>query len=380
MHLVVELASIDGMLLDARSVSFKTSENSSSKREPQTKKRKLNAQGDSVSINTTSSPTVVDVSHIHNVESMVPQSTANTYNYQYYNHNNINMVPANSAQPVGDNNMAIVMPSSLDVHGVVRARGFYQFSDLRLKTNVEEIVDALQMITRLNGVRYQWRPNIPQTVSQTRQRTLSSLLIGPQNYRGPGEKVIGLIAQEVQRVFPELVRQERDGYLSVNYTDLIPVMIEAMKELARNQQDTQGELLALRMTMEDVVVHLSVTKKGKDFEEEEERMTLARLNKYKRMRDQVTYELKEKQHVLATVDQFTERLKLIESQTTAIEDTVKKGGRKRCNMSRRMFRLLLAITITVSATVVVVIGKAQLVFVLVSDSLTTLRSFIDSTG
>lgn len=265
------------------------------------------------------------------------------------------MVPSNAVQPTGDaNNMAIVMPSSLDVHGVVRARGFYQFSDLRLKTNVEEIVNALQMVTRLNGVRYQWRPGMPQTVSGAVVIASCTDLLN-QNYRGSGEKVIGLIAQEVQRVFPELVRQEQDGYLSVNYTDLIPVMIEAMKELARNQQDAQGELLALRMTMEDVVVHLSVTKKGKDFEEEEERMTLARLNKYKRMRDQVTYELKEKEHVLATVDHFGERLKLVESQTTAIETDVKKGGVKRCNMSRRMFRLLLASVITVSIVVVIVV-------------------------
>lgn len=170
--------------------------------------------------------------------------------------------------------------------------------------------------------------------------------------------MIGLIAQEVQKVFPELVRQERDGYLSVNYTDLIPVMIEAMKELARNQQDAQGELLALRMTMEDVVVHLSVTKKGKDFDEEEERTTLARLNKYKRIRDQVTYELNEKQHVLATVGQFTERLKLVESQTTTIDERVKKGGRKRCNMSRRMFIFLITISISLLVTVILIIGKS----------------------
>jgi hypothetical protein len=236
MHLLVELASIDGTILEARSISFKTSENSSTKREPQTKKRKLNARGDSAGIETTSSLTVVDVSHIHNVEGLLPHPTASTYNQPYqFNNNHVSMVPATNVQPAMDaNNMAIVMPSSLDVHGIVRARGFYQFSDLRLKTNVDEIVDALQMVTRLNGVRYQWRPGMPQT-----------------NYRGTGEKVIGLIAQEVQKVFPELVRQERDGYLSVNYTDLIPVMIEAMKELARNQQDTQGELLALRMTMEE---------------------------------------------------------------------------------------------------------------------------------
>lgn len=355
MHLLIELASIDGMVLEARSVSFKTSENSSSKREPQTKKRKLNAQGDSVSVNTASSPTVVDVSHMHNVESMIPRPTANNYSYPYHNNGMNMMVPSNAVQPTGDaNNMAIVMPSSLDVHGVVRARGFYQFSDLRLKTNVEEIVNALQMVTRLNGVRYQWRPGMPQTVSGAVVIASCTDLLN-QNYRGSGEKVIGLIAQEVQRVFPELVRQEQDGYLSVNYTDLIPVMIEAMKELARNQQDAQGELLALRMTMEDVVVHLSVTKKGKDFEEEEERMTLARLNKYKRMRDQVTYELKEKEHVLATVDHFGERLKLVESQTTAIETDAKKGGVKRCNMSRRMFRLLLASVIAGSIVVVIVV-------------------------
>lgn len=169
MHLLVELASIDGTILEARSISFKTSENSSTKREPQTKKRKLNARGDSAGIETTSSLTVVDVSHIHNVEGLLPHPTASTYNQPYqFNNNHVSMVPATNVQPAMDaNNMAIVMPSSLDVHGIVRARGFYQFSDLRLKTNVDEIVDALQMVTRLNGVRYQWRPGMPQTVSQT---------------------------------------------------------------------------------------------------------------------------------------------------------------------------------------------------------------------
>lgn len=176
MHLLVELASIDGTLLETRSISFKTSENSATKREPQTKKRKLNAQGDSAATDTTSALTVVDVSHLHHAEGLMAHNTAN-FNMVAHNAGNFNMVPANNIQPAMDaNNMAIVMPSSLDVHGIVRARGYYQFSDLRLKTNVAEIVDALQMVTRLSGVRYQWRPGVPQTVSSWRCHKQNSIL------------------------------------------------------------------------------------------------------------------------------------------------------------------------------------------------------------
>lgn len=41
----------------------------------------------------------------------------------------------------------------------------------------------------------------------------------------------GVIAQEIQKEFPEMVCMEDDGYLSVDYIQLIPVMIEAIKEL-----------------------------------------------------------------------------------------------------------------------------------------------------
>ena len=51
----------------------------------------------------------------------------------------------------------------------------------------------------------------------------------------------GLIAQEVQEVFPELVYEEDNGYLALNYTELIPVLLQAMKELKAEVTALQAE-------------------------------------------------------------------------------------------------------------------------------------------
>ena len=60
-------------------------------------------------------------------------------------------------------------------------------------------------------------------------------------------KRFGLIAQELQKVYPELVHTNQEGYLSVNYIDLIPILIDAVKtlneeiiELKRNSDKIQN--------------------------------------------------------------------------------------------------------------------------------------------
>ena len=54
---------------------------------------------------------------------------------------------------------------------------------------------------------------------------------------------IGVLAQDVQKVFPDLVRKGPEGYLAVNYIGLVPVLIEAVKE-------QQEENLSLRQQLE----------------------------------------------------------------------------------------------------------------------------------
>lgn len=90
---------------------------------------------------------------------------------------------------------------------------FVATSDRRLKTEVTPVRDSLDSITKLRGVHFNWTKDSPQAkFRKTRQ--------------------MGLIAQDVQKLFPELVQQIMDGeYLGVNYAQLIPVMIEAIREL-----------------------------------------------------------------------------------------------------------------------------------------------------
>jgi hypothetical protein len=70
----------------------------------------------------------------------------------------------------------------------------------------------LDKIARLNGMYYEWNEKMSEISGVT-----------GNSY--------GVIAQEVQKEFPEMVEMQENGYLAVDYKQLIPVMIEAIKEL-----------------------------------------------------------------------------------------------------------------------------------------------------
>jgi hypothetical protein len=81
----------------------------------------------------------------------------------------------------------------------------YATSDRRLKTNIRSIENALDLVIQLEGVRYQRISN--------------------------GSDEIGVIAQDLQEVLPELVNSDINGYLSVAYGNISALLIQAIKEL-----------------------------------------------------------------------------------------------------------------------------------------------------
>lgn len=98
------------------------------------------------------------------------------------------------------------------VSGGVRATLAYnQTSDIRLKTHIDylESEDALEKILSLKGIYYDWKD---------------------QEKMG-FDRQLGLSAQDVQKVFPEAVKKDSKGFLSVGYSTLIAPLIEAVKEL-----------------------------------------------------------------------------------------------------------------------------------------------------
>ncbi len=94
-------------------------------------------------------------------------------------------------------------------------------SDIRLKIKIKPLNNALYKLLKLRGVNYYWD-------TEGKAKSFSK------------DKQIGLIAQEVEKIYPELVKTGIDGYKSINYTGLIPVMIEAMKK----QQELINKLKA----------------------------------------------------------------------------------------------------------------------------------------
>ena len=100
----------------------------------------------------------------------------------------------------------------LDVTGNIKATGTITPSDERFKKNIEPLKNNLQKLLMLNGVSYYWKQNEFSNRGFTNQQQ------------------IGFIAQDVEKVFPQVVHTGNDGYKGLDYAKLIPVLAEAIKE------------------------------------------------------------------------------------------------------------------------------------------------------
>ena len=103
--------------------------------------------------------------------------------------------------------------------GLIRATNdviaFYS-SDRRLKTNIVNIPNALEKVSMLNGVTFDWKE-----FEANKNKEI---------HANEGHDV-GIIAQEVEAIFPEIVDNRENGYKAVKYDRLVAVLIEAVKEL-----------------------------------------------------------------------------------------------------------------------------------------------------
>jgi len=101
--------------------------------------------------------------------------------------------------------------------GTLAATNVNSTSDANLKENVETIVGSIDILKDINGVKFVWKEL--------------------------GTPSVGVIAQDVEKVLPELVSQRSDnGTKSVNYNGLVGVLIEAVKELSARVESLENQL------------------------------------------------------------------------------------------------------------------------------------------
>ena len=119
-------------------------------------------------------------------------------------------------------------------NGSAYTTGTWSGSDIRWKKNIENISSPLEKILQMRGVRFDWNT---------------------EQYPNNGfddKKQIGLIAQEVEKVFPELVRTNNEGYKAVAYDKIAALLIEGMKEQQSQIQSLKQENEKLKVQVSEI--------------------------------------------------------------------------------------------------------------------------------
>jgi hypothetical protein len=104
--------------------------------------------------------------------------------------------------------------------GILSATIFNSLSDINEKRNIETIENALDMLQQIRGVRFNWRET--------------------------GNPSLGVIAQEIINVAPELVNENNSGILTVNYSGINAILIEAMKSMHFEIKEMRTEIEKLK--------------------------------------------------------------------------------------------------------------------------------------
>jgi hypothetical protein len=104
-------------------------------------------------------------------------------------------------------------------------------SDLRFKENIAGIGDALGKVLSLRGVTFDWRTDEY-----------------PDKNFDEGTHY-GCVAQEVEAILPEVVREGPDGDKAVAYSEIVPVLIESIKDQQQQIEDLRAEVSQLRAAL-----------------------------------------------------------------------------------------------------------------------------------
>jgi len=188
----------------------------------------LNVATNILTITNKVTPTNIDLTPYLNVYSAgtgITLGAGNTINSLWAT-SGADIIVANSTSNVGIGTNPIA-GYKLTINGKLKTTGINELSDERWKKDITTIDNALEIVNQLRGVTYSWRVDeFPDNNFET-------------------DKQIGFIAQEVEKVFPIAVDTDANGYKSVEYTHMVALLVEAIKQqqLTIDEQNKEIENL-----------------------------------------------------------------------------------------------------------------------------------------
>ena len=97
----------------------------------------------------------------------------------------------------------------------------FSTSDIRLKDNIKVIDNALDKVNSIQGIEFDW--------------------IKKESVHGNEGHDIGVIAQEIEKILPDVVTTRDNGYKAVKYEKIVPLLIEAIKELTNEINELKNK-------------------------------------------------------------------------------------------------------------------------------------------
>lgn len=151
----------------------------------------------------------------------------------------------------------------LDVNGSIRVNTTIYSSDKRLKSNIKPLSDQTNNLFKLKSVAYNL--NVPvlkssENVAQTQTMDESIILSEPE--QKDNRIHYGFIAQEVQEIYPELVYEDEEGILGIDYVSFIPLLIKELKQQHETIEELQKEITSLKSISYISAVNSETTELG----------------------------------------------------------------------------------------------------------------------
>lgn len=149
----------------------------------------------------------------------------------YFNHTNsrffqLDVMSYGAPRIAGHNNEIVFYNTQTSTFNSIQVSNVYNYSDVNAKTNITNLSNGLDIINRLRPVSYNFAGNEARKVVYNQ-------------FTGNNAE-IGLIAQELEGVLPNLVFTDEEGHKLVNYIALIPVLIDAVQTLQKEVDELKA--------------------------------------------------------------------------------------------------------------------------------------------
>lgn len=134
----------------------------------------------------------------------------------------------------GSGNQIAFFNTETGTFNSIQVANVYNYSDARAKENVQELQAGLGTIAKLHPVNYEWK--------QEAFAVDSMRNVVPGGQGEEGKEQFGFLAQDVERVLPNVVESSEQGVKMINYIALVPVLVKAVQEL-QEIVDNQADLI-----------------------------------------------------------------------------------------------------------------------------------------